>query len=64
MEGLNQWFGQSKTGRFDNDVIDLRLECENLIECWDELVSNRAAQAAIGKLNNVLLTAVLVAAAL
>src|SRR6185436_6283035 len=64
MEGLDQGLGQSKAGRFDHDVLDRWLTRENLIESRHKLVGHSAAQAAIGELDDVLLWAGGITAAL
>ena len=64
MEGLDQRLRQSEPRRFDDDVLDPRFARENLIERRHEFVGHGAAQAAIGELDDVLLRAGGVAAAL
>src|SRR5262245_61894110 len=64
MERLDQRLRQSEPRSLDDDVLDLRLAREDLIERRHELVGHRAAQAAIGELDDVLLGAGGVAATL
>jgi hypothetical protein len=54
MEGLNQGLRQREAGRFDHDMLDAWLARENQIECGDELVRHRAAQAPVGQLDDIL----------
>ena len=63
MERLHQRLRQSEAGGLDDDVLDLRLAREDQIERGHELVGHRAAQAAIGELDDVLLRAGGIAAA-
>ena len=63
VKGLHQRFRQRETGGLDHDVIDRRHAVENGVERRHELVRHRAAQAAIGELDDVLLRAGGVAAA-
>ncbi len=60
---LHQRFRQREAGGLDHDVLDLRHAGENGVERRHELVGHRAAQAAVGELDDVLLRAGGVAAA-
>ncbi len=62
MERLHQRFRQSEAGGFDHDVLDAALG-ENGVERRHEFVGDRAAQAAVGEFDDVLLRAGGVAAA-
>ena len=52
MKGLHQRFGQSQARRLDDNVIDAVFG-QNRVKRGHELVSDRAAQAAIGKFDDV-----------
>src|SRR5262249_50199342 len=56
-ERLHERLGKRETGGLDDDVVDFGAARENGVECRDELVRHGAAEAAIGELNDVLLRA-------
>jgi hypothetical protein len=63
MEGLHQRLRQREAGGLDNDMLYRRRARENLIERRHELVGDSAAEAAVGKLDDILFGAGRVAAA-
>ena len=62
MERLHQRLRQRETRRFDDDVLDAFAR-QNGVERRHEFVGDRAAQAAIGQFDDILLRASVVAAA-
>ena len=64
VERLHQRLGQREAGGLDHDVLDRRPQRQNRVERRHELVRHRAAQAAIGELDDVLLRTGGIAAAL
>jgi len=64
VEGLHQRLGQREARGLDDDVLDRGLARKNGVERRHELVGDGAAEAAVGELDNVLLRAGDVAAAL
>jgi hypothetical protein len=63
MERLHQRLGQREPGRLDDDVLDRGRTRENGVERRHELIRHRAAQAAVGQFDDVLLRAGSIAAA-
>ncbi len=64
MERLHQRLGQRQAGGLDDDVLDRRRAGENGVERGHELVGHGAAQAPVGKFDDVFLRACGIAAAL
>ena len=64
MERLHQRLRQREAGGLDHDMLDRRHAREDLVERRHELVGDGAAEAAIGELDDVLLRAGGIAAAL
>ena len=52
-EGLDQRFGQRQPGGFDQDMIGLRVERQNSFQRRDEIIGDRAADAAIGEFHHL-----------
>ncbi|QTK80220.1 hypothetical protein AT6N2_C2642 [Agrobacterium tumefaciens] len=63
LEGLYQRLGQGETRGLDENVLHLRLAAEDLFDRRLEIIRHRAADAAIGQLDDVFLGAAFNAAA-
>ena len=61
--GLDQWLGQRQPAGFDDDMLRGVVAVEQGFHGRDEIVGNRAAQAAVGQLHDVIIRAAFDAAA-
>ena len=62
VEGFHQGFGQGKPGRLDDDLVRRRIAGEQRFDGGNEIIRHRAAQAAVGKLDDIVFRAALDAA--
>ena len=54
VERLNKRLRQREAGCLDDDMVRTRLLCQQLLHAWQEIIGDGAADASIGKLDDVI----------